>query len=190
MAVTRMEPTLPAETKELTDLATDLVAKASGLAARLSPALRTSVGALVRSMNCYYSNLIENHNTTLIDIDRALKNDFAKEPEKRNLQLEAKAHIEVQEMIDRGEGPGSALSVNFIRWLHQEFYTRVPDDMWWVENPQTNERLKMMPGELVPAMSRSGSMYRPTLPNYRCTSRASARPTRQNTSQKSTASLV
>jgi Fic family protein len=55
-------------------------------------------------MNCYYSSLIENHNTTLIDIERALKDDFAKEPEKRNLQLEAKAHIEVQAMIDRGRG--------------------------------------------------------------------------------------
>jgi hypothetical protein len=54
-----------------------LVAKASGLAARLSPALRSSVGDLVRSMNYYYyyyyyyySNLIEYHNTTLIDLSR------------------------------------------------------------------------------------------------------------------------
>jgi Fic family protein len=143
-----MEPMIPGESRELTDLATDLVAKASGLAGRLSPALRSSVGDLVRSMNCYYSNLIENHNTTLIDIDRALKNDFAKEPEKRNLQLEARAHIDVQQMIDRGEGPGGAISTEFIRWLHREFYSRVPEEMWWVENPQTHERIKMTPGEL------------------------------------------
>jgi Fic family protein len=148
MTVARMEPLVPSENKELTDLATDLVAKASGLAARLSPALRTSVGDLVRSMNCYYSNLIENHNTTLIDIDRALKEDFSKEPEKRNLQLEAKAHIEVQEMIDRGQGPSSAFTTEFILWLHREFYSRIPEEMWWVENPQTNERIKMTPGEL------------------------------------------
>lgn len=148
MTVTRMEPLVPADNKELTDLATDLVAKASGLAARLSPALRSSIGDLVRSMNCYYSNLIENHNTTLIDIDRALKDDFAKEPEKRNLQLEAKAHIEVQAMIDRGQGPDHVLSTDFILWLHSEFYSRVPEDMWWVENPQTKERIKMAPGEL------------------------------------------
>jgi Fic family protein len=148
MTISRMEPMIPGESRELTDLATDLVAKASGLAARPSPALRSSVGDLVRSMNCYYSNLIENHNTTLIDIDRALKNDFAKEPEKRNLQLEARAHIEVQQMIDRGEGPGGAISTEFIQWLHREFYSRVPEEMWWVENPQTHERIKMTPGEL------------------------------------------
>jgi Fic family protein len=148
MTIDRMEPMIPGESRELTDLATDLVAKASGLAARLSPALRSSVGDLVRSMNCYYSNLIENHNTTLIDIDRALKNDFAKEPEKRNLQLEARAHIDVQQMIDRGEGPGGAISTEFIQWIHREFYSRVPEEMWWVENPQTHERIKMTPGEL------------------------------------------
>jgi len=148
MSIARMEPMLPSENKGLTDLATDLVAKASGLAGRLSPALSSSIGDLVRSMNCYYSNLIENHSTTLIDIDRALKNDFAQEPEKRNLQLEAKAHIEVQQLIDRGEGPGAVLSVDFIQWTHREFYSRVPEEMWWSTNPDTGEKVKMEPGEL------------------------------------------
>ena len=42
-----MEPLLPDDSKELEDLATDLVAKASGLAAtRLHPVLRASVGDL------------------------------------------------------------------------------------------------------------------------------------------------
>ncbi|WP_420969559.1 hypothetical protein [Bradyrhizobium sp. B120] len=108
-----MKPIIPVENKDLTDLATNLVAKACGLAARLSPALRGSIGDLVRSMNCYYSNLIENHNTTLIHIDRALKNDFAKEPEQRKLQLEAKADIEAGN--DRpGREPGSVLTTEFI----------------------------------------------------------------------------
>jgi hypothetical protein len=48
---------------------------------------------LVRSTNCYYSNLIEGHDTHPIDIERALKNDYSKDVGKRNLQLEAKAHI-------------------------------------------------------------------------------------------------
>jgi len=64
MSVSQMEPMIPAENRELADLAADLIGKASGLAARLSPALRQSIGDLVRSVNCYYSNLIENHNTT------------------------------------------------------------------------------------------------------------------------------
>src|ERR1019366_6530282 len=100
--IASMEPMLPDERQDLEDLATELVSKASGLAGRLHPVLRASVGDLVRSMNCYYSNLIEGHNTLPIDIDRALKDDYAGDSKRRNLQLEARAHIEVQRMIDRG----------------------------------------------------------------------------------------
>ena len=59
----------------------------------MNPILRESVGTLVRSMNCYYSNLIEGHDTHPRDIDRALANDFSDEPRKRDLQHEAVAHI-------------------------------------------------------------------------------------------------
>src|SRR3954465_2048560 len=124
-----MEPLLPDDSKQLEDLATDLVGKANGLANRLHPVLRASVGDLVRSMNCYYSNLIEGHNTLPIDIDRALNNDLAAEPERRNLQLEARAHIEVQRIIDRGEGPSPVMSPEFITWTHKAFCERLPEAM-------------------------------------------------------------
>ncbi len=64
-------------------------------------------------MNCYYSNLIEGHDTHPHDIDRALIADYSSRPEKRALQLEARAHIEVQRMIDGGQAPNvSPLSPN------------------------------------------------------------------------------
>jgi hypothetical protein len=142
-----MEPLLPDDQKELEDLATDLVGKANGLAGRLNPGMRASVGDLVRSVNCYYSNLIEGHNTFPIDIDRALKDELAPEPERRNLQLEARAHIDVQRMIDRGEAPTPVTAVEFITWTHRNFCC-LPDEMLWVENPETKERLKVVPGKL------------------------------------------
>ena len=61
-------------------------------------------------MNCYYSNLIEGHNTHPVDIERALAGDYSTDPEKRDLQLEAKAHIAVQKWIDEG-GMGDAPNV-------------------------------------------------------------------------------
>jgi Fic family protein len=148
MTVSKLEPVLPEDRQDLDDLATDLVARANGLAARLNPVLRASIGDLVRSMNCYYSNLIEGHHTTPIDIDRALKNDFASEPGKRNLQLEARAHIEVQQLIDRGEAPKPSMSREFIAWTHAQFCQRLPDELLWVENPETGERIRIEPGEL------------------------------------------
>ena len=62
--VTLMEPMLPAQgQKELEDKAMELAKKGSTLAAALHPIVRDTVGDLVRSMNCYYSNLIEGHDT-------------------------------------------------------------------------------------------------------------------------------
>lgn len=147
--ISAMEPLLPEEgNRGLDDLVVDLVAKANAFAAQLNPVLRHSVGELVRSMNCYYSNLIEGHDTHPVDIDRALAGDYSTEPKKRNLQFEARAHIEVQAMIDRGEMPVPVISVDSILWLHSEFCRRMPDDLLWAENPETGERLRVRPGEL------------------------------------------
>ena len=146
--VSTMEPLLPDEAQDLENLATDLVAKASALAGRINPILAAGVGDLVRSMNCYYSNLIEGHHTFPVDIDRALHNDYAQEPERRVLQLEARAHIEVQRLIDRGEAPSPVVSTEFIVWVHRDFCQRLPDDLLWVERPETHERLRVVPGEL------------------------------------------
>src|ERR1700741_5141038 len=100
------EPFMPAEgTAVLENLAFDLAREASELSAQLRPVVRLSVADLVRSMNCYYSNLIEGHNTHPRDIDRALANDFSSEPKKRELQKEAVAHIHVQKLIDTGRDP-------------------------------------------------------------------------------------
>src|SRR5215469_7522633 len=97
------EPALPIDSdNKLEDLAYELVVTASALAGQIHPVVQQSIGDLVRSMNCYYSNLIEGHNTLPRDIERALAQDYSSEPEKRNLQLEAVAHIEVQSNIDSG----------------------------------------------------------------------------------------
>ena len=143
--------------RRLEDLAVDLTARAHGLAAQLHPNVRAEVGTLVRSMNCYYSNLIEGHNTHPIDIDRALRADYSTNAAQRALQLEARAHIEVQTMLDGGPAtapaPGldrPATSSAFIQALHREFCRRLPDNLLWVENPDTGDRARVVPGELRP----------------------------------------
>lgn len=146
-----MEPMLPPEGERLLeDLAIDLATKASGLASRLPSAVRSGVGDLVRSMNCYYSNLIEGHDTHPRDIDRALSHaDFSSDPQKRALQREAVAHIEVQRRIDhQADLPVEPTSIAYLTWLHREFCQRLPDELLWVRNPHTNERLPIEPGEL------------------------------------------
>ena len=75
-----MEPLLVGEDSRfrtrLTDLALDLAQKAAGFRRSLPDSLLTSLADLVRAINCYYSNLIEGHDTHPVDIERALKNDY------------------------------------------------------------------------------------------------------------------
>jgi Fic family protein len=147
-----MEPLLISEDSRhrstLTDLALELAQKSAGFRRSLPPSLLTPLADLVRSMNCYYSNLIEGHDTHPIDIERALKNDYSNDTKRRDLQLEAKAHITVQRWIDNGNLKGKVVAVESIREIHRRFCELLPDDLLWVEDKKTKERLKVVPGEL------------------------------------------
>ena len=71
-----MEPMLISESANkrsaLADLAVELTAKSTGFHKRLPDGVVHALANLVRSMNCYYSNLIEGHDTHPLDIERAL----------------------------------------------------------------------------------------------------------------------
>jgi Fic family protein len=148
-----MEPLLISQTSRfreaLIDLVLTLVQKAASFRHSLPPSLVTSLADLVRAMNCYYSNFIEGHETHPVDIERALKNDFSSDVYNRNLQREALAHVEVQRWIDAGGLPGSAsVTVQGVRELHLRFGKLLPDDLLWIEDPQTKKRVQVHPGEL------------------------------------------
>jgi len=132
----------------LTDLALELAQKSTGFRRSLPESLLASLADLVRAMNCYYSNLIEGHDTHPVDIERALKNDYSEDAHKRDLQLEAKAHIAVQKWIDAGGLKGRALTSDGIREVHRRFCDLLPEDLLWVEDPETKERARVVPGEL------------------------------------------
>jgi Fic family protein len=146
----RIEPCLiDAYPIELVDVIAELVAAASKLGARLHPTSASSLADLVRVMNCYYSNLIEGHNTRPRDIERALADDLDRNARRRDLQIEARAHIRVQREIDvlcAAGNYGEPASTERIRWLHREFYTDAPPRMLTVSH--ANGDYQMAPGEL------------------------------------------
>ncbi|MBM4386964.1 MAG: Fic family protein, partial [Deltaproteobacteria bacterium] len=131
----------------LTDLAIELARKSAGFMRSMPESMLNSLADLVRVMNCYYSNLIEGHDTHPVDIERALKNDYSKDPGKRDLQLEAKAHISVQRWIDKGGLKGCAATRDGISEIHRRFYELLPGDMLWIEDPDTGKRVRVVPGE-------------------------------------------
>ncbi len=120
-----MEPLLIRETARhragLTDLAFDLAQRTAGFRRSLPASMLTSLANLVRTMNCYYSNIIEGHATHPVDIERALKGDYSNDAKTRTLQLEAKAHITVQHWIDAGGLKGRVVDVESLREIHRRF---------------------------------------------------------------------
>jgi Fic family protein len=151
-AISMMEPLRVGENSrhhaQLTDLALELGQKSAGFRRSLPGSLLESLADLVRAMNCYYSNLIEGHDTHPVDIERALKNDYSNDVRQRDLQHEAKAHITVQKWIHGGGLQGGALTTEGIREVHRRFCELLPDDLLWVEDPLTKERVRVLPGEL------------------------------------------
>ncbi len=132
----------------LNDLALELAEKSAAFRSSLPESIAAVLADLVRAMNCYYSNLIEGHNTHPIDIERALEGNYSADPKKRNLQLEAKAHIIVQKWIDDGGMENAPTAPASIIEMHRRFCELLPEDLLWIEYPDTGERVKVVPGEL------------------------------------------
>jgi Fic family protein len=134
--------------RALTELAVDLAAKSAGFRRSLPDGVVSALADLVRAMNCYYSNLIEGHNTHPVDIERAMRDDYSDDPRKRNLQLEARAHVTVQKWIDDGGLTGRAATQDGILEIHRRFGALLPEDLLWLDHPDRDERVKLAPGEL------------------------------------------
>jgi Fic family protein len=147
-----MEPLLlgdgSARRGALVDLALELAQRSAGFRRSLPEGVRAALADLVRSMNCYYSNLIEGHDTHPVDIERALRNDYSAEPAKRALQLEAKAHIEVQRWIDSRGLAGRATTAEGLMEIHRRFAELLPAELLRTEDPKTQERVEVVPGKL------------------------------------------
>ena len=131
-SVQRIEPALLEPGGAIADAIAELSAATATLGRALHPRTAASLAGLVRIMNAYYSNLIEGHNTRPKDIERALAGSFDADEERRNLQLEAAAHVRVQAELDGMAADGrlpEPASADFVLWLHREFYRDAPEEM-------------------------------------------------------------
>ena len=131
--------------------AEEVLLAAGRLGAQLHPVTAQAVAALLRTVNSYYSNLIEGHDTHPVEIERAMRHEYAAGSEARNLQLEAAAHIEVQLLIEGrlAASPGTNVCApDFICWIHREFYDRLPGALRIVRNRDGSREVEIVPGAL------------------------------------------
>jgi Fic family protein len=147
-----MEPMLLSEGSRhrlrLNDTALELATASAGFRRSLPAGVVLALSNLVRAMNCYYSNLIEGHNTHPVDIERAMKDDYSSDVRKRSLQLEAKAHVTVQKWIDDGGLRARAMIAESVCEIHRRFSEALPDELLAIENPDTGEKIRVLPGQL------------------------------------------
>lgn len=146
-----MEPLLPAEGNgTMSGLALALIRGSERLRGTLHPLTCDLIADLVRSMNSYYSNLIEGHRTKPRDMDAAIRKDFSTNPAQRALQIQHLAHIEVQSEMEAclpSMAAGDVCSADFLCWLHEGFGRRLPEEFRRVsdEKGKTHE---IEPGKL------------------------------------------
>jgi Fic family protein len=149
-AVSIMEPmTIASDSRwrnDLTELAVELTHQSAAFKASLPDGMLVSLRDVVRNMNCYYSNFIEGHVTHPTAIERALNEVYDEDRKKRDLQLEAKAHISVQRWIDEGGIKGKITAEASVRQVHKRFVERLPEELRWVEDPDSHERFEVIPG--------------------------------------------
>ncbi|MBD1399050.1 Fic family protein [Pontibacter sp. JH31] len=144
-----MSPLMPEDkARELNELANEVIKESARLSSSMHSLTRRAIAEFLRPMNSYYSNLIEGHDTHPIDIDKAMKEDYSSDKKKRSLQLEARAHIETHKKLREklSEENLHPFDVDFIKWLHKEFYTHLPDDLK-VSISKEGKELIVTPGE-------------------------------------------
>ncbi len=149
--ISHMEPLFPEQITDLEDMAREIVARSAALAGRLHPITQEPVIELLRIINSYYSNLIEGHSTHPVDIERAMRNDYSTDPAKRDLQTESLIHIDCQRKIDeylQSEPDLNLASADFLCWLHEIFYAKLPRELRQVKDDETGEVMEVIGGKL------------------------------------------
>jgi Fic family protein len=148
-SVPRIEPALLEQpSAAIADVLAELAAAAAVLGRALHPRTAANLAGLVRITNTYYSNLIEGHDIRPRDIERALAGEFDQDAGRRNLQIEAAAHVRVQPEVERLATKGALpppASAAFLQWLHRAFYQGAAEAM--LITSAEGRRFRMEPGE-------------------------------------------
>ncbi|EPR43450.1 filamentation induced by cAMP protein Fic [Desulfovibrio sp. X2] len=150
-APSAMDPMLPRATSELRDLSLDVYKASSRLAGRLHPVTARTLAAVLRNVNSYYSNLIEGHRTSLLDIERGLAEDYAQDAATRDLQVLHRLHVQAQDAVDRllDEQPETNVCApDFVRMVHRLFFAGAPDEFLLQSTQDGSRSAVTVPGEL------------------------------------------
>jgi Fic family protein len=132
----QMEPLLPADHRlgTLLEQAHDLIRTSDQLAGKCKAGALDGLRSLLRAMNSYYTNRIEGQHTLPLEIEQALRNDYAKDTDLARRQRLAVAHMASEQALEQRWAdwtPAQIWSTTMVQNLHQDLFARLdaPDRM-------------------------------------------------------------
>ncbi|QHE78415.1 Fic family protein [Hydrogenophaga sp. PBL-H3] len=127
----QMEPLLPGEHRlgPLLEQAHDLIRRADQLSGLCQPGALGGLRRLLRAMNSYYSNKIEGQHTLPLEIEQALRNDYARDADKARRQRLALAHMDTEQQLEvlwPQWDTARVWSPQTVQDIHQDLFARLP----------------------------------------------------------------
>lgn len=147
----QMEPLLPAEHRlaPLLEQAHDLIRESERLAGWSPAGALPGLRRLLRAMNSYYSNRIEGQHTLPLEIEQALRDDYASDADRARRQRLALAHMATEAQLEQRGSQWSTAQVwspQTLADIHQDLFARLPAaDLLAEAGPGRDEPLR--PGQ-------------------------------------------
>lgn len=147
----QMEPLLPSEARlaPVLERAHDLIRQADRLAGWGRTGALSGLRQLLRAMNSYYTNKIEGQHTLPLEIEQALRNDYAKDADKARRQRLALAHMATELQIETRWSEWDAQKVwsaETVCDIHQDLFARLPEAD--LEQGSGADRQLLVPGQI------------------------------------------
>lgn len=147
-----LHPALPDQrVGELKDMAQEVIIASATLNGRVAKETAVTLGDRLRLLNSYYSNLIEGHKTSIIDIEAALNKNFLSDDEKRYAQELCAAHVLAERDLMHevmSNPPDNICARDFLRKIHQTFYSRLPAHHHFTHSQGGFTTYSVNPGEI------------------------------------------
>jgi Fic family protein len=146
------QPPLPSKRLgEIKDLAQEVIMASSTLEGRIATETAKALGDRLRFLNSYYSNLIEGHKTSILDIEAAMQKNYSQDEVRRYAQQLCAAHVRTEralmdEVLVRP--PDNICGFDFVGRIHRAFYEHLPVQHQFTHSQGGFTRNSVMPGQL------------------------------------------
>jgi Fic family protein len=147
--ISPLDPVLPSR-ESLEPLVLE-VFRASGFSSSLPEPTERAIRDAVRIAEAHYSLAIDGHRVHPAHIEQGTRGDLDPDAKVRGLQREAVAYLKSERFVATrltGSSPAELPSSAFLKVIHWELYTRVPEEFRWVSDPDSPGSLhRIVPGE-------------------------------------------